>query len=296
MKGKYLIKNIKLKMVNFFKTNKFSYILYVVSTALLLVPSLILFFFNQEYFKLYSEFVSKYIFIPAFFIGFIIDVFNIIKMLWKTFIGKLIYTVLGFFAFTFSQSIAKHSIYNITNENPDFFQTSVQFLSAIYLIPSWLIYINYIASFIAIFVTVILSIIALFKLDKITSYINRILKLLNIPIKIENKNIIHLYFLPFSSFVFFMYSFSLFPFIDKTIDNNFIKSKILTYSYYPNKVCLNVPIGRYIKLIGTDKVSISNIDKYKYIFLSLGTENQKITFKTMKCDRILNHLTKQSSQ
>lgn len=291
-----MIENIKLKIVNFFKTNKLSYILYVVSTIFLFVPSIILFFLNQEYFKLYNEFVSAYVLIPAFFIGFSIDAFTIIKILWKTFIGKLIYTILGCFAFTFSQSMAKHSIYNMTNENPDFFQTSMQFLSAVYLVPSWLIYINYIASFIAIFVTVILSVIALFKLNKITLHINRILKLLNVPIKIENKNIIHLYFLPFSSLVFFIYSFSIFPLIDKTIDNNFIKSKILKYSYYPNKVCSNVPIGRYIKLIGTDNVSISNIDNYKYIFLSSDIKNQKITFKTLKCDRITNHLTKQSSQ
>jgi len=58
------------------------------------------------------------------------------------------YGIIGYFALIYSQSLAKNSIYIITNENPDFYQLSLQILTAIYLIPSWLISINYTMSII----------------------------------------------------------------------------------------------------------------------------------------------------
>jgi len=295
-KGIYLIEKIMLQINNFFTTNKLSYIFYVVSTLTLLIPSIILFFSNPQYFKIYSEFVIKYILIPAYSVGFLIDAFSVVKSLWKTFIGKLFYSILGYFAFTFSQSIAKQSIYNITHENPDFFQTSIQFLSGIYLIPSWLIYINYVISFIAVFISIVLLIITPFKLDKITAYLNKLFNLVHINIEIKKQNILHLFFIPISSMTFFVYSFSLFPLIDKVIDDNFIKESILKYSYYPNKVCTNIPNGIYIKLIGTNNVSMTNINTYDYTFFSTSLLNKKITFEPLICDRTQKHITKHSSQ
>ncbi len=291
-----MIDKIISRINNFFTTNKLSYIFYVVSTLLLFIPSIILFFLNPQYFKLYTEFVIKYILIPAYSIGFLIDAFSIVKSLWKTFIGKLFYSILGYFAFTFSQSMAKQSIYNITYENPDFFQTSIQFLSAIYLIPSWLIYINYVISFVAVSASIVLLIITPFKLDKITSYLNKIFNLVHINIEIKRQNIIHLFFIPISSMTFFMYSFSLFSLIDKVIDNNFIKESILKYSYYPNKVCTNIPSGTYIKLIGTNSVSMTNVNTYNYTFLSTSLLHKKITFETSTCDRTQKHITKHKSR
>jgi len=289
-----LIEKIRIRINNFFTTNKLSYIFYVVSTLFVFVPSIILFFLNLQYFKLYSELTIKYILIPAYSIGFLIDVFSIVKSLWKTFIGKLFYSVLGYFAFTFSQSMAKESIYNITHENPDFFQISIQFLSAIYLIPSWLIYINYIISFVAISISIVILIITPFKLNKITLYLNNIFEFLHINIEIKKQNIIHLFFIPISSMIFFVYSFSIFPLIDKIIDNNFIKKSILKHSYYPNKVCTNIPTGTYIKLIGTDNVSLTNVNNYTFLLSDLLRE--EITFVTSKCDKLQKHITKRRSQ
>lgn len=289
-----MIEKIRIRINNFFTTNKLSYIFYVVSTLFVFVPSIILFFLNLQYFKLYSELTIKYILIPAYSIGFLIDVFSIVKSLWKTFIGKLFYSVLGYFAFTFSQSMAKESIYNITHENPDFFQISIQFLSAIYLIPSWLIYINYIISFVAISISIVILIITPFKLNKITLYLNNIFEFLHINIEIKKQNIIHLFFIPISSMIFFVYSFSIFPLIDKIIDNNFIKKSILKHSYYPNKVCTNIPTGTYIKLIGTDNVSLTNVNNYTFLLSDLLRE--EITFVTSKCDKLQKHITKRRSQ
>jgi len=295
-KGTYLINKVRLLIKNFFSTNKLSYIFYIISTLLLFIPSIILFFINPQYVKLYSDIVIQYILIPAYSIGFLIDAFSIVKSLWKTFIGKLFYSILGYFAFTFSQSMAKQSIYNITYENPDFFQTSIQFLSAIYLIPSWLIYINYIISFVAVFISIVLLIITPFKLDKITLYLNKIFDLVHVEIEVNKQNIVHLFFIPISSMTFFIYSFSLFPLLDKVVDNNFIKESILKYSYYPNKVCTNIPSGTYIKLIGTNNVSISNINTYNYTFLSTSLLHKNITFETSTCNKFKKHITRQSSQ
>ncbi|DAB30066.1 MAG TPA: hypothetical protein CFH84_06225 [Sulfurimonas sp. UBA12504] len=291
-----MINKIALQIKNFFSTNKLSYIFYIISTLLLFIPSIILFFINPQYFKLYSDFVIQYILIPAYSIGFLIDAFSIVKSLWKTFIGKLFYSILGYFAFTFSQSMAKQSIYSITHENPDFFQTSIQFLSAIYLIPSWLIYINYIISFVAIFISIVLLIVTPFKLDKITLYLNKIFDLVHMNIEIKKQNIVHLFFIPISSMTFFIYSFSFFPLIDKVIDNNFIKESILKYSYYPNNVCTNIPSGTYIKLIGTNNVSMTNINTYNYTFLSTSLLNESITFETSTCERTQKHIARQGSQ
>ncbi|MBN2781806.1 MAG: hypothetical protein JXQ66_01035, partial [Campylobacterales bacterium] len=135
-----------------------------------------------------------------------------------------------------------------------------------------------------------------FKFDKITSYLNKIFNLVHIDIKIKKQNIIHLCFIPISSMTFFIYSFSLFPLIDKLIDNNFIKESILKYSYYPNKVCTNIPSGTYIKLIGTNNVSISNINTYDYAFLSTGLLNKDITFEASTCNKTQEHITNQRSQ
>jgi len=270
----------------FFATKKTSYILYITSTAILFIPSVILFFTNPQYFKLYSDFVIKYFLIPAYSIGFILDMFSVIKSLWKTFIGKIIYSIFGYFAFTFSQSLAKQSIYYITNENPDFYQTSIQFLSAMYLIPSWIIYVNYAISIIMVMSTLALLLIMPFKIDKIKFFINRFFTFMHIDIEIQKHNIIHLFFIPISSMTFFFYSMSILPLMSKMIDDIFISKAILKYSYYPNKSCNNISYGTYIKLIGANKVSETNINNFDNILLSYGISNKKITFETKICDKI----------
>ncbi len=273
------------KLIEYFKTKSISFNLYALSSIILLIPSFILFVTKHQYFIIYSEFTMKYILIPLFSIAFMIDIFTVIKSLWKTIFGKIIYSIFGYFALTYSQSLAKNSIYHITNENPDFYQTSTQFLSAIYLIPSWIISINYVISIIIIIGSIIIFPIMFFKFEKITSVLNKLSKIINVDVKIQKHNIIHMIFIPIASITFFANSMAIIPTISKVFDNIFISKSIIKYSYYPNKTCRNVNINQYIKLIETSKVSVSNINTIEYLLLNYGANNKKITFKTKECVR-----------
>ena len=63
---------------------------------------------------------------------------------------------------------------------------------------------------------------------------------------------------------------------------SFAKPSILYLAYYPNKVCKNIPSGVYIKLLGTNDVSVTNINPFDMLFSNF---NKKITFKHLKCER-----------
>lgn len=272
------------KIKEYLKNNKTSYVLYIVS-IIFLVSSIVLFYINQEYFKLYKNITIGYIVIPLFLIAFLFDVWRIIKGLWKRTIGKIIYSILGYFAFTYAHSLAKNSIYYVTHENPDFYQTSIEFLSAIYLIPSWIIFLN---SFIAFFILAIMTIATpfmFFKLDKVINTLNKLFELLKTKIVIQKRDIFHLIFTVFASMIFLAKSMSIIPYLNEVFNDIFISKAILIYSYYPNKVCKNIPKNQYIKLIGVDKVSKSNVSNVNYIMINYNVNNKKITYETLDCIR-----------
>jgi len=50
-------------------------------------------FNNHLYYTKYIHFYMEYILIPLFLLAFILDIIKVIKALWKTLIGKMIYGV-----------------------------------------------------------------------------------------------------------------------------------------------------------------------------------------------------------
>jgi hypothetical protein len=280
-KGVELIFRIK----GYFSNKKISYILYVLSTSVLFLPSIVLLFSGHQSFKNYIEFIISYVVIPSYSIAVTIDIWTVIRGLWKTTFGKVSYSILGYFALTYAHALAKNAIYYVTNENPDFYQTSIEFLSAIYLIPSWIIFVNSIIAIVFVVGITVITPFMFFNFDKITRIVNKFFKLLKVNIIIQKHDIFHIIFTLIASIVFISNSMSIMPYLNKIFDDIFISKAILNYSYYPNRVCGNINHNQYIMLIGEDKVSKSNINSEEYALLSFNTNNKKIIFETVACIR-----------
>jgi|GEM_PF-4833116 len=100
---------------------------------------------------------------------------------------------------------------------------------------------------------------------------------------IKKQDIVHLIFVFFSSLIFMSYSLKILPLMSKTFDDIFMSQIILKYSYYPNRTCRNIPKNQFIKLIGTNKVSISSINNLDYMMLNFRITNPKVKFQTKQC-------------
>jgi len=149
--------DIKKKQIKLFiKENKKSYVLYIFATILFSVLFM-LFFISPKAFKLLI--IKKFQFsffnlivysialliILLFLIGFVLDLYYFWKLLKKKkFITYIISILSAIFAYPISQSLAKNLIYNVTNENPDFYQTAIQFYSLFYEIIVWILILSFI--------------------------------------------------------------------------------------------------------------------------------------------------------
>lgn len=264
------IDNRKLEFVN---TSK-SYFIYKYS-FLLLLPTVLLFFINTNISYQYFDRIS-YLTTPLILIAFFIDFFIIVKLLWGTVYGKLIYTIFGYFTYIKTTIYAKKIIYINTGVNPDTFQSSIDFFSGWLLLPAWIIQINIILSVLIIILSILPQILLTFQI-----IIDPVIH--NITINITNKIKKHIGSNILFHFCFFIIGASLFNLktasieykIYKYSNYNLIKKIIRDNSYYISniKTCNNKKVlyTDSIKLIGDNFVSVSrtdykgNITFYKYI-------------------------------
>ena len=291
--------DIKKKQIKLFiKENKKSYVLYIFATILFSILFM-LFFISPKAFKLLI--IKKFQFsffnlivysialliILLFLIGFVLDLYYFWKLLKKKkFITYIISILSAIFAYPISQSLAKSLIYDITNENPDFYQTAIQFYSLFYEIIVWILILSMlfiIIYFILAFFNMILLSVDMLPFKILHSFLDKIFMRLNI-------RKYHLFFTLIGSaiFTFLLWFFSQILTYKLNKGLYYIANSTTPYlsiiylSYYPNKACKNIPSGVYIKLLGTNDVSVTNINPFDMLFSNF---NKKITFKHLKCER-----------
>lgn len=271
-----------------------SYTIYKYCIFIALVPSFILFFTSIELYNMFLLYIW-YLLIPLIFYAFLLDITWLIKKLWNSLIGKILYTIIGYFAYSFSLTTAKETIYFNTFANPDSFQASIHFFAGIFLIPSWILIITMLIGAIILSYYIVFIIYHMIKAVipnislTMTNIVNKSFKTKNRQAITENRIIIQSIFLILGSIIFVSLSSKIFSNIYKIRDTNFTKTMIIKLSYYPNlknyqesqEVCNNPKIKRniYIKLLDNNEVSVSN---YKPLDNFLGNDN--IKFKTMKCN------------
>jgi|JTFP01.1.fsa_nt_gb F0F1-type ATP synthase membrane subunit c/vacuolar-type H+-ATPase subunit K len=230
-----------------------------------------LFIFSSKLYLLYLKHIP-YLILPILLVGFFLDLKWLILKLAKTRTWKIIYAILGYFAYIGAEWYSKLVIYEITAQNPELYSTANNILIGIFFLPSWLIIIA--------LVLIILLIISL-GISTLTTFIDflgsmvfrqnmqrsfwilleKILNKVGFEYRIHKGIDWHIIYFIAGLLVFAM----LYPIvIQKSIDT-FHPSKRLTSrivlisSYYPNKSCQNIEDGKYIKLIGNNLVSESNI-------------------------------------
>ncbi|WP_456488973.1 hypothetical protein [Caminibacter pacificus] len=292
VKNFFDIKKEQIKL--FIKENKKSYVFYILATILFGILFILAFIspkslklllirekFQLSFFSLIVYSIALLI-ILLFLIGFVLDLYYFWKLLKKKkFITYIISILSAIFAYPISQSLAKSLIYDITNENPDFYQTAIQFYSLFYEIIVWIIILSMlfiISYFILAFINIILIFVDMLPFKIVHNFLDKVFMRLNI-------RKFHLFFtligLAFFIWFFLPISKVLINKINKYIFS-FANSSIIYISYYPNKVCNNIPKGVYIKLLGTNDVSVTNITSFDMLFNNL---NKKIIFQYSKCER-----------
>ena len=276
MKIKDFIENIVSKIKNFILKNRKSYLFYILA-IFFFISGLFLILFKINIFA-YSLFVFT---LFLFVLGFLIDTYFIIKKFWK-YVLIIISVTTIFYVYPNSQILAKTLVYEITKENPDFFQNSVNFFANFYAIISWIKFLFFTLPWIFFGFVLIMYILMFFDIlfPKLSICIkNKILSQLNLK-----KSHLIFYGIGFAFFITFYFMIS--PFLLKIIDENlhkYSKKLVLKFSYYPNIICNNIPKGTYIKLINVNMVSVSNVNFYSS-FLYENFHN-KISFEHKLCKR-----------
>lgn len=261
---------------DFILKNRKSYLFYILAIFSLIIGLVLIFL------KINTFADSLFVFtLFLFILGFLIDTYFIVKKFWK-YVLIIISVATIFYVYPNSQILAKTLVYEITKENPDFFQNSVNFFTNFYAIMSWIKFLFFILPFIFFGFVLIMYILIFFDIlfSKLSIYIkSKILSKLNL----KTSHIIF-YWIGFAFFIGFYYRIS--PFLLKIIDENLHKHSkklVLKFSYYPNIICENIPNGIYIKLIGSDIVSVSNVNFYSSFLY--GNFHKNISFEHKLCKR-----------
>lgn len=71
-------------------------------------------------------------------IGFLLDFIAFFRKIYKTWLGKLVYSILAYVAYLFAEFYSKTIIYDITATNPELYSTAINIFILIFILPSWL--------------------------------------------------------------------------------------------------------------------------------------------------------------
>lgn len=247
---------------DFFKSRNKSFFIYKYALILFTISSLILILIGKlnSYIGILSFFVSILLLIAIF-----LDLFFIVRLFWGKLYAKMIYLIIGYFAYIEATVIAKKIVYINTGINPDALQSSIDYLAGWLLIPAWFIYISIFLSYFGI-ILILLQIILIIFQDFQFRFLESIFNKFNLPLKLclEKKFIFHICFFLFGIATFNFYSNEIIFDIYKYSSNNIVKEKIKDKSYFINNgfICNNKKIKNddYIKVIGDNIVSIVRID------------------------------------
>jgi hypothetical protein len=217
--------------------------------------------------------VLPFILLPLIVSAGIIDLYMILKALWRSSIGKFLYAFFGFYAYAISEIRAKQIVYSIVNTNPDSYTSSINILTSFYLIPSWMLIVIVIVYILILIQTPILFIFDVF--NKTLS--KKVDDLLNKKTIFANKG--HMIMsLTFGGTMVILLAMN----IEKYTaikDQDILKKIILLTSYYPNNgTCKNIDPWQYIKFISAGYVSETN-----YSAIDIFDSDKKLTFKTVPC-------------
>jgi len=263
------------------KNSPKSYIIYVLSTIILFTPSLVIFISFPEYFHKYVTIVA-YIFIPAILIAFLMDAKWLVIEVAKTKIGKIIYSIMAYFAYTKAEIMSKWMIYDITTADPDQYASATKTLIGMYFIPAWLMIITNILV-ILVFVVAILSLVLMPKKETYRKALQYILLKLGFNWSFHQGIGGHILFF-YLGLVFFMALFA--PLTQKALtyipQKNIATTTIFESSYYPNKTCKLIPYGTFIKLLGDNQVSVANMHTFE--IYKLFFNDYQFNFRTEKCN------------
>jgi hypothetical protein len=275
------LQNIILKeKQNIHHSNNKSYYIYKYAILVLFIPSIILIPFGPKTVFSYLDYILVFI-TPLLFTAFLIDIYFIIKLLWGTIYSKILYSIIGYFAYIKATVYAKKIIFINTSVNPDVFQSSINYIAGWLVIPAWIIQINIILSILIFILAFLPQILFIFK-DFAKPLFNTIEYQIKIPLnKYIGKNIFfHLFYFIIGSSIFNYYAIKIPYKIYDYSNYNIIKEKIKDNSYYLNNyhfTCNNKEIlpNDYIKVIGDNIVSIARKD-YK----------GNITFYKKTCNKL----------
>ena len=265
------IEDRKKAFFNWCEERPLSYKIYVLGIVPTFIVGFFLFIFSNELHVLYQKYIP-YLILPILLVGFFLDLKWLILKLAKTKTWKIIYAILGYFAYIGADWYSKLVIYDITTQNPELYSTANNILAGIFFLPSWLIIIALLLVLLLI-ISLGISVLTTF-IDFLSSIIFRksmqrsfwillekILNKIGFKYKIHKGIDWHIIYFVGGLLVFAM----LYPVLIQKSINAFYPSKqllskiILFSSYYPNKSCQNIEKGRYIKLLGNNLVSESNI-------------------------------------
>lgn len=259
-----------------------SYVIYVLSTIILFAPSFIIYITSPEYFDKYVT-IAAYVFLPAVLIAFLMDAKWLIWEFAKMKIGKLIYAILAYFAYTKAEIMAKGMVYDVTSIDPDKYASAVKMLIGMYFIPAWFTIITNVLV-IMIFLVAIVSLLLMPKKESYRMALQTLLHKIGLNWQFHRGIGGHILFF-YLGLVFFMAMFT--PLTQaalKYIPQKEMASKmIFESSYYPDKTCSRVSDGTFVKLLGENEVSVANIHAFDLYKLMLDA-NYPIKFQTKQCN------------
>jgi len=269
MKVEIIMENIKNIFYNeknqFMNTNRKTYYMYKYSFIFLIVASIMLLLTSGIETFVNNIGIVTNIITPFILVAFFIDFYFIIRLLWDSVLGKILYSIIGYFAYIKATVHAKEIIYINTLVNPDVYQTSISYIAGWLLIPSWIYYINTIFGLIILFLGFAQILIPI-----LVEPVKLLLAKLNSQIidklqeYFENKIHFHtIYFLLAVILINFIIIEPLVTNIYNFSNHNRVKQSIKENSYYlAGNVCDNKKIryDDYIKLIGDNIVSIAKTD------------------------------------
>ena len=165
-------------------------------------------FFLSHCLNLYNcigivSFIVSILFLIAIFL----DLFFIVRLFWGKLYAKIIYLIIGYFAYIEATVIARKIVYINTGINPDALQSSIDYLAGWLLIPAWFIYISMILSYFGIILIFLQFILMIFQ-DSQFRFLESIFNKFNLPLKLclEKKFIFHICFFLFGIVTFNFYS------------------------------------------------------------------------------------------
>lgn len=257
-------------MINFFikdkedfiKSENKSYFIYKYTSIIFVISCLILLCL-EKFYKYIGE--VTYVASILFLIAILLDLYFLIKLFWGKTYAKIIYSILGYFAYVKATVIAKNIVYINTGANPDALQSSVDYLAGWLLIPAWIAYVGIILSFFATILALMPSFLMFFQ-DVNFSFLRKIMNEFSpsLIIYLEKKIFSHSFFFLLGIFAFCYYCDMIIPEIYKHSSINLVKEKIKENSYLINNgyTCnnKNIHFNDYIKLVGDDMVSVARID------------------------------------